>query len=79
MCNIAGYIGTKKAAPILFEMIKKQEGYAGGYYAGIATVNDNKILSQKLLGSVQVLENTIAKVDGAKDGIKVKQCMFKVK
>ena len=61
MCNIAGYIRTKKAAPILFEMIKKQEGYAGGYYAGIATINNNKILSQKLTGSVQMLENTPAK------------------
>lgn len=61
MCNIAGYIGTKKAAPILFEMIKKQEGYAGGYYAGIATIKDNKILSHKLTGSVEMLENTFAK------------------
>ncbi len=61
MCNIAGYIGTKKAAPILFEMIKKQEGYAGGYYAGIATIKDNKILSHKLTGSVEMLENTFAR------------------
>ena len=61
MCNIAGYIGSKKATPILFEMIKKQEGYAGGYYAGIATIKDNKILSHKLTGSIDMLENTFAK------------------
>lgn len=61
MCNIAGYIGSKKATPILFEMIKKQEGYAGGYYAGIATIKDNKIYSHKLTGSIDMLENTFAK------------------
>ena len=37
MCNIAGYIGKKNAAPILFEMMKKQEGFGGGYYTGITT------------------------------------------
>jgi len=26
MCNIAGYVGTKPAAPILIEMMRKQEG-----------------------------------------------------
>ena len=26
MCNIAGYVGTKQAAPILLEMMKKEEG-----------------------------------------------------
>ena len=31
MCNIAGYVGTKRAAPILLEMMKKEEGFAGGY------------------------------------------------
>ena len=39
MCNIAGYVGTKQAAPILLDMLKKQEGYGGGYYSGIATMS----------------------------------------
>ena len=37
MCNIAGYVGNKPAAPILLEMLRNQEGLAGGYYTGIAT------------------------------------------
>ena len=43
MCNIAGYVGEKRAAPILIEMMKKQEGFAGGYYTGIATIHKGKI------------------------------------
>ncbi len=41
MCNIAGYIGEREAAPILIEMMKRQEGYGGGFYTGIATVDEN--------------------------------------
>ena len=32
MCNIAGYIGSKDAAPILAKMMQRQEGFGGGYY-----------------------------------------------
>lgn len=61
MCNIAGYVGTKRAAPILFDLIKKQEGIAGGYYTGIATVHEGKIYSAKLTGDVEtLLKNTNA-------------------
>ena len=56
MCNIAGYIGTKEASPILFDMIKRQEGYAGGYYAGIAVLDNGKISCRKLTGKVEMLE-----------------------
>ena len=37
MCNIAGYVGTRPAAPILLEMLKKQEGFAGGELYGVPT------------------------------------------
>ena len=30
MCNIAGFIGRRQAAPILLEMLLRQEGLAGG-------------------------------------------------
>ena len=45
MCNIAGYVGNGKqeAAPILLEMMRAQEGYAGGYYTGIATIHEGKL------------------------------------
>jgi hypothetical protein len=39
MCNIAGYVGIRPAAPILIEMIRRQEGLAGGYYTGRHVVN----------------------------------------
>ena len=55
MCNIAGYVGTKRAAPILIEMIKKQEGFAGGYYTGIATLHEGKIYHAKVVGDTDKL------------------------
>ena len=55
MCNIAGYIGEQNAAPILIDMIKKQEGFAGGYYTGIATIHEGKIYYAKLTGDTDTL------------------------
>ena len=55
MCNIAGYVGTKTAAPILIEMMRKQEGFNAGYYTGLATIYDGKILMDKVIGDVDVL------------------------
>lgn len=57
MCNIAGYVGNgkKEAASILLEMLRAQEGYAGGYYTGIATIHEGKIYYAKLTGDVQRL------------------------
>ncbi len=55
MCNIAGYVGTKQAAPILLEMMKHEEGFAGGYNTGIATIYNGNIYHAKLVGSTQKL------------------------
>lgn len=55
MCNIAGYVGTRPAAPILLEMMKKEEGFAGGYNTGIATIHQGKLYHTKLVGSTQKL------------------------
>ncbi|MBQ4528673.1 MAG: hypothetical protein II998_11455 [Clostridia bacterium] len=55
MCNIAGYVGTKDAAPILIEMLKRQEGLAGGFYTGIATICDGKLYYAKLTGDTERL------------------------
>lgn len=57
MCNIAGYIGKKQAAPILCEMMKKQEGFYGGYYTGIVTHNGEKLCSTKVIGNMENLLN----------------------
>ena len=59
MCNIAGYVGTKPAAPILIEMMRRQEGFNAGYYTGLATIYEGKILMDKVIGDLEVLlQNT---------------------
>jgi len=61
MCNIAGYTGNRTAAPILLEMMKKEEGFAGGYYTGIATIHEGKLHWRKVIGTVKdLLEQTDA-------------------
>lgn len=55
MCNIAGYVGTKPAAPILIDMMRKQEGLDAGFYTGIATIHEGKIYYAKLVGDLDRL------------------------
>ncbi len=55
MCNIAGYNGPKRAAPILIEMLKKQEIYDGGYSTGIVTIHEGKLYMRKVIGNVETL------------------------
>lgn len=61
MCMIAGYNGTKEAAPILIEMMRKQEGLDGGFYTGIATFHEGKIYHAAACGDLaHLLETTNA-------------------
>ena len=61
MCNIAAYVGTRPAAPILIEMIRRQEGFAGGYYTGLATVFEGRLHSAKKTGDLErLLQHTDA-------------------
>lgn len=55
MCNIAGYVGEKRAAPILIQMIRKQEGLDGGFYTGISTHNGAYIDYHKIKGELSTL------------------------
>ena len=55
MCNIAGYAGEKRAAPILIEMLKRQEFYDGGMSTGIATIHEGKLYFRKVIGDVETL------------------------
>ena len=55
MCNIAGYVGEREAAPILIEMIRAQEGFLGGYFTGLATVDGGRIHYAKLTGDADRL------------------------
>ena len=55
MCNLSGYVGSERAAPVLIEMARKQEGFAGGFYTGIATISDGTIHWAKVIGDLSVL------------------------
>lgn len=55
MCNIAGYTGSRRAAPILLEMIKKQEYIDGSLSTGIATIHEGKLYTAKVLGNADTL------------------------
>ena len=50
MCVLAGYVGSEPAAPILLKMMEKQEGLAGGFYSGVATVADGQLHYAKVVG-----------------------------
>lgn len=55
MCVIAGYSGTKRAAPILIEMLKKTEYMDGGLSTGIATIHNGVLYTRKVIGDVETL------------------------
>ncbi len=61
MCNIAGYVGTKQAAPIIIEMLRRQEPWDAGFYTGIATLHDGSYSLHKVVGSTkELIEQTPA-------------------
>lgn len=61
MCNLAGYAGNRRAAPILLEMLRKEEGFDAGYFTGIATVHEGKLYWRKVIGDVnELIKNTDA-------------------
>jgi glucosamine--fructose-6-phosphate aminotransferase (isomerizing) len=56
MCVLAGYIGDRPAASILMELLEKQEGLAGGYYTGLATVDGGRLHYRKVVGDAARLK-----------------------
>ena len=58
MCNIAGYVGNRQAAPILLEMIRRQQAFDGGASTGIVTIHEGVLHYRKVIGDVDALINT---------------------
>ena len=55
MCNIAGYTGKRRAAPILIEMLRREQYIDGGRCTGIATIHEGKLYVAKAVGDVDDL------------------------
>ncbi len=58
MCTIAGYAGNRRAAPILIEMMRKEEFMDGGLSTGIATIHEGKLYTAKVTGDLDELLRT---------------------
>ncbi len=58
MCGIVGYIGPKSVVPILIDGLKKLE-YRGYDSAGIAVIEDGKVLVEKSVGRLTKLEEKL--------------------
>ena len=58
MCGIVGYVGKGNAKEIIIDGLKRLE-YRGYDSAGIAVVQDHKILLRKHVGGIENLENLI--------------------
>ena len=55
MCNIAAYVGERRAAPILIEMLSRIEGMNAGFFTGIATLHEGRLHYRKLEGELSYL------------------------
>ncbi len=63
MCNQAGYLGDQPAAPVLLRLMARQEGWAGGYYSGLATLDGDRLHHAKVVGDFDRLRRETAVED----------------
>ena len=50
MCVWTAYAGKKEAAPVVYEALRKTEGYWAGFYTGIASCSEGKLYLKKCCG-----------------------------
>src|SRR5581483_1202032 len=58
MCGIVGYTGSHEASPILVAGLRRLE-YRGYDSAGIATIEDSRMIIRKRAGRVRTLEESL--------------------
>ena len=67
MCGIVGYVGAKRAQPILVEGLKRLE-YRGYDSAGVAVIHEGSLHIGKQAGRISVLAEAIAGDENVTDG-----------